>query len=80
MREFENYKKSKVMHTLIVTCNDIEEECDKLYLATMHSLTKDVQDVLAVISWYKIFECFETCVDACEHVSECVGSVIMKNT
>ena len=80
MGEFENFKKSKTMHSLIVSCNDIEEECDKLYLATMHSLTRNSTDVLTTISWYKIFDCFEACADACEHVSECVGSVIMKNT
>ena len=80
MSEFENFKKSKTMHSLIVACNDIEEECDKLYLATMHNLTKNSKDVLTTISWYKIFDCFEICADACEHVSECVGSIIMKNT
>lgn len=80
MSEFENFKKSKNMHTLIVFCNDVEEECDKLYLATMHNLTRNSTDVLTTISWYEIFEGFEACADACEHVSECVGSVIMKNT
>jgi len=33
-----------------------------------------------VISWRNIYDCIEACADACEHVSECVGSVIMKNT
>ena len=80
MAEFENFKKSKKLHPLIVACNDIEEECDKLYLITMRNLTKNSTDVLTTISWYKIFERFEACADACEHVSECVGSIIMKNT
>lgn len=80
MKEFENFKKSKSMHSLIVACNDVEEECDKLYLKTMHNLTKNSQDALTTVSWYKVFDCFEACADACEHVSECVGSIIMKNT
>ena len=80
MGEFENFKKSKIMHSLIISCNDVEEECDKIYLTTMHNLTRNSADVLTTISWYKIFDCFEACADACEHVSECVGSVIMKNT
>lgn len=80
MGEFENFKKSKIMHSLIISCNDVEEECDKIYLTTMHTLTRNSDDVLTTISWYKIFDCFEACADACEHVSECVGSVIMKNT
>lgn len=80
MDEFENFKKSKTMRNLIIACNDVEEECDKLYLATMHNLTKNSTDVLTTMSWYKIFDCLEACADACEHVSECVGSIIMKNT
>ena len=80
MDEFENFKKSKNMRSLIIACNDVEEDCDKLYLATMHNLTKNSTDVLTTMSWYKIFDCFEACADACEHVSECVGSIIMKNT
>ena len=79
MCEFENFKKSKKIHSLVIACNDVEEDCDKLYLMTMHELTKNSTDVLNTISWYKIFDCFESCADACEHVSECVGSIIMKN-
>ena len=80
MGEFENFKKSKKIHSLVIACNDVEEDCDKLYLLTMHELTKNSTDVLNTISWYKIFDCFESCADACEHVSDCIGSIIMKNT
>lgn len=80
MGEFENFKKSKKIHSLIVECNDVEEECDKLYLSTVRAITKSPADALEKLSWYKIFDCFEECADACEHVSDCVGSIIMKNT
>ncbi len=80
MSEFENFKKSKNIQKLIVELNDVEEECDKLYLSSMHELTKASADVLLTISWRDIYDCLESCADACEHVSECVGSVIMKNT
>jgi len=80
MAEFENFKKSKKLHSLIVEVNDVEEECDKLYLSTMHELTKNSSDVLITLSWHKIYDCFEACADACEHVSECMGSIVMKNT
>ena len=80
MAEFENFKKSKKIHSLIVKCNDVEEECDKLYLTSMHDITKNSTDVLTNIAWYKIYDCFEACADACEHVGECVASIIMKNT
>ena len=80
MAEFENFKKSKKLHDLIVACNDVEEECDKLYLTTLRELTKNSTDVLTTISWYKVYDCLEACADACEHVSECVESIVMKNT
>lgn len=80
MEEFANFKRSKKIRDLIITLNDAEEECDTLYLASMRDLTKRTADVLTTISWREIYECFESCADACEHVSECVGSVIMKNT
>lgn len=80
MNDFGNFKRSKKIHDLIIKLNDAEEECDKLFLASMRVLTKNSKDVLATVSWRDIYECFESCADACENVSECVGTVIMKNT
>lgn len=80
MAEFENFKKSKKLHPLIVELNDVEEECDKLYLTSMRDLAKKYTDVLEIISWREIYDCLESCADACEHVSDCVEAVIMKNT
>lgn len=80
MEEFENFKRSKKIQALIIKANDVEEECDRLYLTSMRKLTKDPSDVIGIIFWRDIFDCLEACADACEHVSECVGSVIMKNT
>lgn len=80
MGEFENFKRSKKIHSLIVELNDVEEECDKLYLTSMRDLSRNSTDVLVTIAWRDIFNSLEACADACEHVSECVGTVIMKNT
>lgn len=80
MGSFENFKKSKKIRELIIALNDVEEECDQLYLTSMRELTQKSTDLLAVISWREIYECLEACADACEDASECVGSVIMKNT
>ncbi len=80
MKEFENFKKSKTLGGLIIKINDVEEECDKIYLTSMRDLTVNSKDVLETVSWRKIYESLEACADACEHVSDCVGSVIMKNT
>ncbi len=80
MAEFEHFKRSKKIHDQIVALNDLEEECDRLYLTSMRALSGDTMDVRAWIAWRDVYAGFETCADACEHVSECVGTVIMKNT
>lgn len=80
MAEFENFKRSKKIHGLIVALNDAEEECDRLYLTSMRALTQNPTDVLTVVSLHEIYDCFEACADACEHAGECVETVIMKNT
>ena len=80
MREFDNFKKSKKIHELIIQLNDVEEECDNLYLKSMRDVTAKAKDVLLTVSWRKIYDCLEECADACEHVGDCIASVIMKNT
>ena len=80
MDEFANFKKSKKIQALIIKLNDIEDECDKIYLSSMRELMKNPKDILATISWREIFDCFESCADVCENVSESIGLVIMKNT
>ncbi len=80
MEEFENFKRSKKIRELIVALNDVEEDCDQLYLHSMRDVSRNAPSVLSVIAWRDIYECLEACSDACEHVSECVASVIMKNT
>lgn len=80
MDEFENFKRSKKIQSLVISLNDVEEECDTLYLTSLRELTKNQTDVLKVVSLTKIYDCFEACADACEHVGDSIGSVIMKNT
>ena len=80
MEEFENFKRSKKITQLIIQLNDAEEECDKLYLRSMRALSQPGADVLTVLAWRDAYACLEACADACEHASECVRTVIMKNT
>lgn len=80
MQEFENFKKSQKLRNLIIELNDVEEECDELYLESMRALMHQPDNMLLIMSWREIYGCFESCADACEHAGECVASVIMKNT
>lgn len=80
MGEFENFKKSKKIRELIIELNDVEEECDKLYLSLMRELTVSMEDVKLLMDWRSIIGCLEDCADDCEHVGDCIAMVIMKNT
>lgn len=80
MGELENFKRSKRIRELVIALNDAEEDCDRLYLASARALTTGDSDALTIISMMKVYDSLESCADACEHVGDCVASLVMKNT
>ena len=78
--EFENFKKPAKLHDMVIKLSDLEEEGDRLYLQYKHNILKNCTDVLEVISWREILDKMETCLDTCEHVGDCVDTVVMKNS
>ena len=80
MEEFADFRKSKTLHGLIIEINALEEEGDRLFIESMRKLHAEVTDPIEIIAWREIYVYLEKCCDACEHVSDVVESVIMKNT
>ncbi len=80
LREFENFKKPARLHEMIIEMNHAEEECDVLYLKALLAIRTHTSDVLEIIFWREIYDSLEACADACEHVGNCVETVVMKNT
>ncbi len=80
LREFENFKKPTRLREMIIELNSKEEECDRLYLQSLLSVYDYCTEPLDIIFWREIFERFEKCADACEHVGDVVETVVMKNT
>lgn len=78
--EFANFKKPEKLHSLIVELNNAEEECDAFYLKASLNVKEHCADVMDIITWRRIYDRMENCVDACEHVGDCVDTVVMKNT
>ena len=78
--EFINFKKPAKLQKLVEEVKQKEEDCDKLYLKSTMKLSRQCKDVLEILYWREIYEKMEDCADACEHVSECVEMVVMKNT
>ena len=80
MEEFPNFRRSKTIHTQIVEINGLEEQGDKLYTDTMHTLYADASTPVDVMAWTALFDRLEKCCDKCEDVADVVERVILKNS
>ena len=80
MVEFSNFKKPLRIRQMIVELGDLEERCDTIYLEAMQTVHQNSNDLWEILAWREIYEALETCADACEHVGDCIETVIMKNT
>ncbi len=78
--EFENFKKPAKLHDMIIQLGNKEEECDALYLRSILAIYDQCTDPLEVIFWRELYEHFEKCADACEHVGDVIETVVMKNS
>ncbi len=78
--ELENFRKSKTLQDYIIQINHFEEEGDSIYSEAMKNLFESEQNPIEIMIWHNMYDCFEICCDACEHVSDVVQSIIMKNT
>ena len=57
-----------------------EQMSGKLYLKATRNVRDYTTDVLTILSWREIFDKLEACADACEHVGDCIETIVMKNT
>ncbi|WP_099202915.1 DUF47 domain-containing protein [Miniphocaeibacter massiliensis] len=80
MEELHNFKKSKSLKSLIITVNNIEEEGDEYYLKTMKNLYSSEKDTLYILSWTKIYDLLEKCLDSCETVAGELETIVLKNS
>ena len=65
---------------LIVTINNIEDDGDKLFQASMKELYKNEKDAIEVNKWTIIYSRLEDCFDRLEDVSDFIDEIVMKNT
>ncbi len=79
LTELPNFKKPKKLHNMIIELSHKEEECDQLYLEATLKVTDFSSDPLTVIFWREILDKLESCADACEHVSDSIETIVMKN-
>ncbi len=80
MQEFADFKHSKNLRQSIIDINTLEEEADKIFIASIRDLHVSCKDPMEVFSWHELYRYLEHCMDACEHVADIVEGVIMKNS
>lgn len=80
LQELANFKKPQKLNETIIQLSHYEEECDNLYLKATRDIRNHTTDVLTILSWREIFDKLEACADACEHVGDCIETIVMKNT
>lgn len=80
LEEFQHFKKSQTIAVHIVEVNNLESEGDALYLEAMRRMHTTETNPINIIAWTHIYEGLENCLDACEHASDVIESVIMKNS
>lgn len=80
LKEFADFRKSKTLNEKLIAINTLEEEADKLFLNSMHTLHTDSDSALEIIAWREIYTFMEKCADACEHVADVIEEIVMKNS
>lgn len=80
LQEFSNFRKSQVLHKLIVDINHFEEEGDRLFVKATRNLFVNEKNPVEILAWRETLDYMEKCCDACEEVSEVIESVMMKNS
>ena len=79
--ELKNFKKPAKLRELLIDVNNIEEEADGVYVNAIHELFTDPDiDFKTLIGCKEIYESLENCCDLCEHASDVIAQIIIKNT
>ena len=80
MTEFANFQKSTTLKNAIIEVNTLEEDGDALYIDSMHEMYAEGGDPIEIAAWSELFDRFEDCCDACEHVADMLELIAMKNS
>lgn len=80
VKELKNFKKPQTLRKLLVDVNSIEGEADKVYVEAIHNLFASDCDTKTLIGTNAIYESLEECCDLCEHASDIIEQIIIKNT
>ncbi len=80
IEELKNFKKPTKVREILVKVNSIESDADAIYMEAIHDLFTKCTDAKTLISHKAIYEGLENCCDLCEHASDVIEQIIIKNT
>ncbi|NBK99956.1 MAG: DUF47 family protein, partial [Erysipelotrichia bacterium] len=80
LEEFQNFRKSRTLHELIIEINRLEEVGDKLFTEAIRDLYLTCDDFKEIVAWDHIYDYMEKCCDNCEEVANLIENVKMKNS
>lgn len=80
LKEFPNFKNAKDIKEKILAVLSIEEEGDKLYMASVRKLFTSTDDAKELLLTENLIKGFEKCCDVLEEVVQVVDEAIMKNS
>lgn len=80
VKELKNFKKPDTLRKLLVKVNSIEGEADNAFVEAIHNLFGTETESKVLIGSKAIYESLENCCDLCEHASDVIEQIIIKNT
>lgn len=80
VKELKNFKKPEELRKLLVNVNGIEGESDLAVTNAVRELFVECGDVKTIIGHKAIYDSLENCCDLCEHASDIIEQIIIKNT
>lgn len=78
--ELKTFKKPEKLRQLLVKVNDIEIEADTVYTEAVYRLFGKETNEKSLLGAKAVYEGLEECCDLCEHASDVIEQVIIKNT
>ena len=76
-----DYKKDRVVLEKAIEIGSVEDEGDTVYQQALRRLFSDDEDASGkyAVTWLRIFDRMELCLDACDRVAGIVRDIIMKD-
>ena len=80
VEEFEHFRSSKQLNSLIIEVNQMEEKGDVLHRSTMKALfNSEDKSGLDIVKWKDIYDNMERIYDMCEDVEDALEGIAVKN-